>query len=192
MSISVPLSAIVFNTINGILMGKFIGSPTSTSSPDGLLPGSAIRFYGCMGVFVLGLIVNIYSDEVLYALRRNRLRSPKSTTESPAECCGIPQSHKERYGIPQGFLYSYPFSGIAFPNYFSEWVEWSAFYFASTLLLPSSLPYIADKRITPPALFVLLLLGVMGPRAVSGDRWYRDTFGKEYPKERRIVIPGLF
>lgn len=182
MNISVPLSAIGFNTINGFLIGSFIGSPTASTNHDGLREGTQGWFYGCVVVCLVGMLGNIYSDEVLYALRRNRPPTTKTTNEHPSQ----------RYGIPNGFLYSYPFSGIAFPNYFTEWIEWTAYALASSALLPSSLAYINEKRISPPVLFLGLLIGVMGPRARSGEKWYRETFGKRYPKERRIVIPGLY
>lgn len=31
----------------------------------------------------------------------------------------------------------------------------------------------------------------MLPRALKGHKWYQEKFGKEFPKERKAIIPGI-
>lgn len=31
----------------------------------------------------------------------------------------------------------------------------------------------------------------MLPRAYKGHLWYKEKFGKDFPKDRKIVIPGV-
>jgi len=52
-------------------------------------------------VFWLGMFINIRSDYILFALRRNKTAT-------------------QRYSIPLGFMYKY----ISCPNYFGEILEW--------------------------------------------------------------------
>jgi 3-oxo-5-alpha-steroid 4-dehydrogenase 1 len=52
-------------------------------------------------VFFLGMYINIKSDYMLFALRKNK-------------------TAEKRYSIPTGFLYNY----ISCPNYFGEILEW--------------------------------------------------------------------
>ncbi|ORY80247.1 hypothetical protein BCR35DRAFT_304437 [Leucosporidium creatinivorum] len=44
----------------------------------------------------------------------------------------------------------------------------------------------------PPALFLWNEIACMLPRAISGHQWYRRTFGRDWPAERKIVIPYVF
>jgi 3-oxo-5-alpha-steroid 4-dehydrogenase 1 len=46
--------------------------------------------------------------------------------------------------------------------------------------------------IAPEWLFVVNEIAAMVPRAIRAQAWYRDTFGERFPKDRKIVIPGLF
>lgn len=191
MNISVPLSALWFNFLNGFQMGTFVSlSPTSSPSElelgikDSYIP----LFLLGIALFLLGLAGNIKSDEILYALRR---RSPSSTSSPP----------KERYLLPTGFLYSSPFGGVSFPNYTTEWLEWTGYLLASLALIPpcsalqgTGRPWGVAEGIlgAPPMLFLINLVGVMLPRAMSGQRFYKDLFGERWPEDRKIVIPGLF
>lgn len=80
---------------------------------------------------------------------------------------------ENEYKIPRRGLFRW----VSNPNYFGEIIQWSGW-----ALLTWSLPGLVFAFWTFANLF---------PRAVSNHRWYRDTF-KEYPEERRIIIPFLF
>jgi 3-oxo-5-alpha-steroid 4-dehydrogenase 1 len=87
----------------------------------GAVPEAALHspiFWIGIVIWALGFMGNIYSDEILYDLRR-----PNKDGSS-----------KPRYSVPHGFLYSKPFGGISFPAYFCEWIEWSGFALAATCL----------------------------------------------------------
>ena len=97
--IFIVLSAIFFNVINAWTNGYFLGS-LATSYPDSWLtsPQFIIGFI----VFLTGAIINIYSDNILLALRK------------PGE---------KGYKIPQGGLFRW----VSCPNHFGEIVEWIGF-----------------------------------------------------------------
>lgn len=127
MHLSVPLSAVAFNLMNGSLLGTYLtSSPPSSSASlsSGLNPStySLPLFLFGISLFVLGFAGNIISDEILYALKR--------TTKDPSQ----------RYAIPHGFLYSRPFGGVSQPSFFTEWIEWSGFVIACLALGPGTFP----------------------------------------------------
>lgn len=176
-------------------------------------PFEALFILG-VGIWAIGFLSNIYSDEILYALKRNR---PASTLRDSSYWA------PHRYSIPYGWLYSYPFGGISSASYFSEWIEWGGFCLAAFALTPAPFPLLAlsppsffasfVKRPTiamnivrslpehlkpfgawylqPPVLFLLNEISAMLPRALSTHNWYKKTFGREYPKARKAIIPGI-
>ena len=125
--------AVFFNLCNGYLMGSWLGGRTSPwTSKTGAIPEIALQsklFWFGLLLWGLGFLGNLYSDEVLYNLRRP----------------GPDGKPKPRYSIPHGFLYSWPFGGVSFPAYFCEWIEWTGFAIAAVAhspapALPSLLP----------------------------------------------------
>ncbi|KAM0793792.1 hypothetical protein ACM66B_001208 [Microbotryomycetes sp. NB124-2] len=46
--------------------------------------------------------------------------------------------------------------------------------------------------VEPPALFLWAEVAAMLPRAIRGHEWYKQTFGNEWPRDRKIVIPFIF
>ncbi|KAF8201759.1 3-oxo-5-alpha-steroid 4-dehydrogenase-domain-containing protein [Pholiota molesta] len=116
--IIVPLSGIGFNVINGSLMGSYLSSPFARIWLQG---PPRISFYVGLGIWAIGLIGNIYHDEILLNIRR------KAKTKGKAK---EGEARGEHYAIPQGGLYSL----ISYPNYFFEWVEWFGFALASSPL----------------------------------------------------------
>lgn len=91
----IVLSAVFFNSMNGLLNGVAIGigGVPATSSP--------IFMIG-IGVFLLGFLINIISDEFLL-----RLRKPDEVG----------------YKIPHGFLFRF----VSCPNHLGEIIEWIGF-----------------------------------------------------------------
>jgi len=76
------------------------------------------------------------------------------------------------YGIPQGGLFRW----VGSPQYLGEIIQWTGW-----AILTWSLAGLA---------FALFTACNLVPRAISNDRWYRQTF-EDYPQQRRILIPGL-
>ncbi|KZT21459.1 hypothetical protein NEOLEDRAFT_1139285 [Neolentinus lepideus HHB14362 ss-1] len=164
----VPLAAILFNIVNGSLLGTYLSSPQTSAS---IASEPKWRLYAGTAMWLVGIIGNIKHDEILLNIRRDKTRSNE-------------QNH---YAIPHGLLYKY----ISYPNYFCEWIEWIGFAVACSPV-PSLLSYNDFLRtVTPPWLFVIAEVATMLPRAWRGHKWYHQKF-PEYPKERKAVIPFIF
>ena len=79
-----------------------------------------------------------------------------------------------QYSIPQKGLHRL----ISSPNYFGELLEWGGW-----AVLTWSLPGLA---------FFLFTFANLAPRAWKHRKWYRDTFGSDYPENRKAIIPFIF
>jgi len=192
----VVFAAIVFNLVNPPLVAAFLSAPetypnpfyqsTNRNSPGMLvqiqdlfkeqlkkLSGSYANqahstswthptFLFGVSLFFLGLASNIYHDEILYRLRRDTPLGPDG---------------KPSYSIPKGYLYNL----ISYPNYFSEWIEFTGFAIAAS----------PRWEYTPPWMFVVAEIMTMLPRAYKGHKWYHAKF-PDYPKNRKVVIPFVF
>lgn len=179
--ILVPLVGILFNTVNGALLGSYFSSESTISYL--LHEKSTSTFCLGVGLWLVGFVGNIYHDEILFSIRRKAISKGKFKQESG-----------EHYAIPTGGLYAF----ISYPNYFCEWVEWLGFAIAAAPfpfpidLTPSSLLAPSQQwlpSLTPPYIFLINLICVMLPRAYRGHQWYILRFGDRYPKERRAAIP---
>ncbi|MBT4494362.1 MAG: 3-oxo-5-alpha-steroid 4-dehydrogenase [Gammaproteobacteria bacterium] len=95
------------------------------------------------------------------------------TKRSDAILGGLRVDTGDGYQIPQGFLYRW----VSCPNYLGECIQW--FGWGLMTLSPAGW------------LFFFWTLANLVPRAVSHQRWYRETF-EDYPTERKAIIPFLF
>ncbi|KAG5638858.1 hypothetical protein H0H81_009409 [Sphagnurus paluster] len=185
--ISVPLSAILFNTINGSLMGSYLNSSVAQTHLAGVF--SRAGFWAAIAMWSFGLVGNIWHDEVLLTLRRH---AQSKANAKPGT--------GEHYAIPYGGLYAF----VSYPNYLCEWFEWLGFALAaaplptislaSLISLPSTLAAPASlfaPSLTPPYIFLFSEVLLMLPRAVRGHKWYHQRFGASYPPDRRAIIPFL-
>lgn len=100
MPVVIMFSAIFFNSINGTLNGYFLGNDWIYYSLPFFIIG--VTF------FVIGMYINMKSDNILLNLRK------------PGET---------HYVIPKGFL----FERVSSPNLFGEIIEWTGF----VLMVPS-------------------------------------------------------
>jgi len=183
--ILVPLVGILFNIINGSLLGSYLSSETTISYIIHQKPTPT--FWLGVGLWLAGFVGNIYHDEILFRIRRNAKSKGKHK-----------EGTGEHYAIPTGGLYSF----VSYPNYLCEWLEWLGFAIAAAPppfpidFTPSSILTTPSQRwlpsLTPPYIFLINLICLMLPRAYRGHQWYILRFGYEYPKERRAVIPFLF
>jgi 3-oxo-5-alpha-steroid 4-dehydrogenase 1 len=126
--IIVPLLGIIFNVVNGSLLGTFVSA--LARAPQVGFQVHWWKFWVGVGLWVLGISSNIWHDEILLAIRRTpkNIPGPKMTERS-----------QPSYTIPYGGLYQY----VSYPNYFSEWIEWTGFAIAAAALteyLPASHP----------------------------------------------------
>ncbi|GAA5878938.1 hypothetical protein JCM1840_000846 [Sporobolomyces johnsonii] len=223
MNIAVPFSAALFNLANGCLIGMWIGGGAAGASGAvaqnlGLRnDGSAkVLFSAGAVLWLAGFLSNIYHDEVLYALKRSKMRSAAARPKT----AGSP-SLKDRYAIPTAGLYRF----VSHPSYTSEWFEWLGFLLCTLALAPAPFPPPARSTSSltrllsffrpsrpslvsipnplvplqqwyaqPPALFLWQEVAVMLPRARSGHRWYKRTFGQEWENKgaRWAVLPGVY
>ena len=98
MPLTIVLSAIGFNTVNGILNGYFLGF---IYEPDSVISIFDLNIVIGVTVFVSGYIINQTADNKLIGLRKEN----------------------NGYQIPRGGLFKY----ISCPNHFGEIVEWTGF-----------------------------------------------------------------
>jgi len=94
--VSVISFSVIFNTLNGYLNGRYLFYFSRPYEPGWLRDP---RFITGVFIFIVGYIINIYSDRSL-----RRLRNPGEHT----------------YKIPYGGFFEY----ISSPNYFGEILEW--------------------------------------------------------------------
>ena len=206
--IVVPISALLFNSVNGFLMGSYLSSPMARIYLNSADTYRNPIFYVGIVFWGWGFAGNVLHDEILHDIRRKAKSKGKgkavedSNSENP--------QNREYYAIPQGWLFDY----VSYPNYFCEWVEWLGFALAAGPfpLTPSSVSFASlasifsmndiisilsgpshhfAPQLTPPYIFLITEILLMFPRAYRGHQWYRSKFGERYPKERKVVIPFL-
>lgn len=203
----VVLLGALFNLANGTLLGRWIAaSPTvhepvrissarvsglvGRTSELGVQSGYEALFWAGLTVWAIGFVGNMYHDEILYNIKRDKLRDRKQEQETPqtktsdqpknspssSSSSSPPSSNlsKHRYAIPHGGL----FKLVSHPNYTTEWLEWTGFLLASLCLVPGSWPSLTSSwpallrpmtqwYVQPPALFLWNEIAAMLPRAVS-------------------------
>ena len=145
MPLSIALSAFAFNHVNAFV--QTIGIYTFTNYADNWL--SSLTFICGLMIFLIGMIINIFSDYYIIYLRK--IKGPG-------------------YHMPSKFLYKY----VSSPNYFGEIIEWIGW-----AILTWSISGIV---------FALWTIANLFPRAIANHKWYKENF-KEYPKNRRAIIP---
>ncbi|NJC95694.1 MAG: 3-oxo-5-alpha-steroid 4-dehydrogenase [Anaerolineales bacterium] len=86
---------------------------------------------------------------------------------------GLRKPGETDYKIPHGGLYRY----VSCPNYFGEILEWFGWALATWSLAGLT--------------FAIWTFANLAPRAWSHHKWYHEKF-KEYPVDRRALIPGVW
>jgi len=95
--LSVIISAIFFNLINGFINGYYIGNIAYFGNNYFY----TINFILGIIIFVIGMCINLSADNIIIKIK----------------------SKTNNYEIPHGFVYKY----ISCPNYFGEILEWCGF-----------------------------------------------------------------
>lgn len=93
---------------------------------------------------------------------------------SDATIRGLRKPGDSGYAIPTGGLFRW----VGSPNYLGEMIQW-----AGWAVMTWSLAGLA---------FALFTVCNLLPRAISNDRWYRQRFGEDYPRSRKVLFPGVF
>ncbi|KAJ2826260.1 hypothetical protein IWW50_002447, partial [Coemansia erecta] len=107
MHIGIMLSAVIFNSVNGYLNGRWLSVFAPTEYQHSFISFAAYRYvrvYLGLALFAAGMYGNIYHDNIL-----NRLRHGGSG--------------KGKYAVPYGGL----FALVSCPHFFCEIVEWLGF-----------------------------------------------------------------
>jgi 3-oxo-5-alpha-steroid 4-dehydrogenase 1 len=171
MHISVALSALFFNVLNGACIGGYLGGygPVTTAEWSDRM----IYLQVGLVIWICGFLGNIYHDDELRELRRSSIREQEQKAKS--EGIKDKKSVDKVYKIPQAGLFEF----ILYPHYFCEWIEWTGYWI------------IGGWSCIPARSFLLNEVTAMLPQAVSGKRWYIERFGKEKIGNRKAVIPGL-
>ncbi|KAJ2768950.1 hypothetical protein IWQ57_003314 [Coemansia nantahalensis] len=166
MHLGIALSAVVFNTVNGYLNGRWLAAfaPAELGQPfAAYVAADALRRSAGLALFAAGLGGNIYHDSILTGLSH---RQAALQTAAGARA--------RRYAVPHGGL----FALVSCPHYLCELAEWLGYALVSG----------------SPAAWTFLLNAACNlvPRARLIHRWYRTTFAAEYPTSRTAIIPFLF
>lgn len=103
MPLIILVFAIFFNLVNGYINGYYLGW-LQPSYPEGWWYD--FRFIAGLLIFIAGFIINIYSDNILFRMRR---------------------TNSKEYKIPYGGLYKW----ISCPNYLGEMMEWAGWALAT-------------------------------------------------------------
>mmetsp|Transcript_3124 Transcript_3124/g.6883 ORF Transcript_3124/g.6883 Transcript_3124/m.6883 type:complete len:321 (-) Transcript_3124:241-1203(-) len=130
-----------------------------------------IQRWAGIGIFFLGMGINIHSDGVLRNLRRHGPTGKLKQKQVDLKQQATKQQHA--YYIP----YSPFFTSVSCPNFAGEIFEWLGFSMASQFSLPS-------------VAFAVYTASNLIPRAIAHHDWYKTKFD-DYPVERKAVIPFI-
>ena len=148
MPVLVALMAFFFNTVNTFLHGYWfflldINYDISWFTEPVFIIGLLI--------FLLGMYINIHSDNILMRLAKE----------------------SDGYKISNKGLYKY----VSSPNYLGEILEWLGW-------------AVLTWSISGLVFFFWTVFNLL-PRAISHHNWYKEYF-KDYPENRKIIIPRIF
>ncbi len=116
--------AILFNTYNGYLNGRYLGVHGENYDASWI---SNPRFLCGVGLFFLGLSINIHADSTLRNLRKDGGR---------------------QYKIPYGGLYRW----VSCPNYFGEILEWTGWALATWSFSGLAFLFYSSANLVPRAI----------------------------------------
>lgn len=164
------VSAIAFNTVNGLSIGGWLAGYGRTTNAD--WAGDLYRIEIGMVIWGWSWLLNIFHDDDLREIRRSALRMQKEKAEKEGK---TPEGVDKVYMIPKNGLFHF----ILYPHYLCEWFEWAGYWM------------IGGWDCVPARSFLINEIVTMLPRALQGKRWYIQKFGKERVGNRKAIIPGL-
>jgi 3-oxo-5-alpha-steroid 4-dehydrogenase 1 len=114
--------------------------------------------------FIIGMCIYLFGF-TMNVYSDNIIRNLRSKEEV--------QRGEKVYRIPKGGLFKY----VTNPSYLTELISFTGFAIATWSV---------------GAVFVLLVSAAnLIPRAFQVHKWYKEKFGDEYPKERKVLIPFI-
>ncbi|RAL09003.1 3-oxo-5-alpha-steroid 4-dehydrogenase family protein [Aspergillus homomorphus CBS 101889] len=140
-------SAMLFNWFNSTCLACWLVGyeiPTIPAYHHAYRPsGTGAATIQSLGVLIFlgGMATNIYAERTLFRLRREEAArraasssssSPEANSRSQSDRKGEPPSTSKVYILPPK---SHPlFSAILYPHYLAEWIEWTGFALAGTMV----------------------------------------------------------
>jgi 3-oxo-5-alpha-steroid 4-dehydrogenase 1 len=180
--LSVWLSALAFQVMNGLSIGGWLGGYGPTT--DAHWEGRILALELGMVVWGWGLLANWWHDDDLREIRRAASRREKQNEKdgatgaadgAGADSTTTTGAGGKVYMLPKNGLFHY----VLYAHYFCEWVEWCGYWIFGGLACG------------PARTFVVNEVASMLPRAWNGWYWYVDRFGRDKVGNRKAVIPGL-
>ncbi|KAI1005046.1 hypothetical protein K3495_g3171 [Podosphaera aphanis] len=172
------LSAIIFQILNGISIGGYLGGYGPTIHEEWLSSNhpswSLIRFQIGMVIWAIGFIGNIYHDDLLRDIRRISKEDAVQAGNQSNKAKGVVRVEK-LYCIPKNGLFSW----VLFPHYLCEWIEWAGWWM------------IGGSQCVPARIFLVNEIATMTPRAIQGRHWYMQRFGREKLVGVKAILPGI-
>lgn len=158
----VTVSACIVTILNGYIQSFYLVR-VHKFDPLTLPVKSWVNLQCWLGilVFVVGMAINIQSDEVLRNLRRQRNSDGQN-------------NNPKTYYIPRHPLFTY----ISCPNFCGEMIEWFGFAIASQFSLPAMA-------------FLIYTSSNLIPRGIAHHEWYKQKFEDYPPERKWAVIPLL-
>jgi 3-oxo-5-alpha-steroid 4-dehydrogenase 1 len=176
------IAAFLFQVVNGMSIGGWLGGYGPTTRAEWLIHGSNFKVGGRMEfglmIWALGFVGNMWHDEELREIRRASARSQARRANEAEESTGKGKAKTnvdKVYMVPENGL----FRIVLYPHYLCEWIEWAGFW------------CMAGLSCVPARNFLLNEITTMLPRAISGKKWYIEKFGAEKIGSRKVVIPGI-
>ncbi|KAF2002757.1 3-oxo-5-alpha-steroid 4-dehydrogenase [Amniculicola lignicola CBS 123094] len=164
------LGAFAFQVFNSISIAGWIAGYGPSTADDWAGNHWAMKIG--LVVWALGLLGNMFHDDVLREIRRAADRKQREEAKQSGK--PLDGVHKV-YLIPERGLFRH----VLFAHYLCEWVEWAGFWM------------VGGWNCHPARAFLLNEVSTMYPRALQGKRWYVKKFGKEMVGGRKAIIPGL-
>jgi protein-S-isoprenylcysteine O-methyltransferase Ste14 len=87
---------------------------------------------------------------------------------------GLRRPGEGGYKVPQGGMYRF----VTSPNYLGEIVAWTGWALATWSHAGLA--------------FAVFTVANLAPRAWTHHRWYREKFGEDYPRDRKVLIPFVW
>ncbi|CAG8078410.1 unnamed protein product [Penicillium salamii] len=205
-------SAMLFNWFNSSCLAGWLRGYTVPTIPlyRSTSRSGLVDLIPTVGVilFAIGMAGNIYSERMLFRLRREEAEKRTKKTDD----AGTNKFHKVYVIPPAKGVFRY----ILYPHYVFEWIEWFGFALAGTAVVPlSGLPPASSTATTPPlrlapwlvpvawvagklavplpipaVVFVINAVANMLPHARWGRVWYVEKFGEKAVAGRGAAVPG--
>ena len=175
----VLFSLFVIHYIHRDLLYPLKMKSTATPMPISIA-AMAFLYTSCNSIIQVGYLANVSTYEISWLYDPRFILGTLIwatgmyiNVTSDNKLINLRKEGEKGYKIPRGGLFDY----VTSPNLFGEIVEWMGFAVACW------------NR--GALLFALYVFANLFPRGISHHKWYLEKF-KEYPKNRKAVIPFVY